>query len=80
MAKKTLLFLSFSTLTMFGVIGESAAYLDPGTGSIILQGLIAAIAGAATVGTLYWHKVKAFFSSSSKNDQETDDDPHDDQP
>ena len=80
MAKKTLLFLSFSALTMFGVIGDSAAYLDPGTGSIILQGLIAGIAGAATVASLYWHRIKTFFSSSSKNDRKTEDDPHSDQP
>lgn len=80
MAKKTLLFLSISTLAMFGVIGDSAAYLDPGTGSIILQGLIAAIAGAATVGTLYWHKVKTFFSSFSKDDKKTEEDSNNDQP
>ena len=35
------------------------AYLDPGTGSILLQGLLAAI---ATLG-LFWQRVKVFFSS-----------------
>lgn len=79
MTKKTLLFLSVGTLTMFGVIGDSYAYLDPGTGSIILQGLIAGIAGAATVASLYWHKIKAFFSSSSRDNQKTEEDPHNDQ-
>ncbi len=44
------------------------AYLDPGTGSIILQGAIAAIAGAAFTLKLYWNRIKAFFfkSKSSK--------------
>jgi hypothetical protein len=38
------------------------AYLDPGTGSIIVQGIIGAIAGGLVVGRMYWHKFKAFFS------------------
>ena len=38
------------------------AYLDPGTGSILIQGLLAAIAGAAFTLRIYWERVKAFFS------------------
>jgi len=37
------------------------AYLDPTTGSILLQGLLAGVAGVMVVGRLYWTKVKAFF-------------------
>jgi len=37
------------------------AYLDPGTGSIILQGLIAAIAAGLVVIKTYWYKIKKFF-------------------
>jgi len=37
------------------------AYLDPGTGSIILQGLIAAIAAGLVVIKAYWYKIKTFF-------------------
>ena len=37
------------------------AYLDPATGSIILQGLLAGIAGLMVVLRLYWGRVKAFF-------------------
>lgn len=36
------------------------AYLDPGTGSILLQGLIAAVAAVVGYIGLFWHKVKAF--------------------
>ena len=32
------------------------AYLDPGTGSILLQVLLGGAAGVAIVGKLYWHK------------------------
>ncbi len=38
------------------------AYLDPGTGSILLQGLIASIAGMLVAGRLYWQRVKLFFA------------------
>ncbi len=38
------------------------AYLDPGTGSIILQGLLAAIAGTLVAGRLYWSRLKSFFA------------------
>jgi hypothetical protein len=37
------------------------AYLDPATGSILLQGLIAGVAGVAVVARLYWARVKALF-------------------
>ncbi len=36
------------------------AYVDPGAGSMLLQGLIAAIAAGLVVIKLYWYKVKAF--------------------
>lgn len=37
------------------------AYLDPTTGSILLQGLLAGIAGVMVVARLYWGRLKAFF-------------------
>lgn len=33
------------------------AYLDPGTGSALLQGIIGAIAALGVVLKLYWHRV-----------------------
>jgi hypothetical protein len=33
------------------------AYLDAGTGSMILQVLLGGVAGLALVGKLYWHKL-----------------------
>ena len=37
------------------------AYLDPGTGSMLLQGLFAGIAVFISVLSIYWQKVKSFF-------------------
>ena len=48
-----------AALALFLVSTESAyAYLDPGTGSILLQGLIGAIAAGLAFFKFYWHKLK----------------------
>jgi hypothetical protein len=44
----------------------SYAYLDPGTGSIILQSLLAGIAVTIGVLRLYWYRCKAFLSGLRK--------------
>ena len=54
---------SLGLLTFLIVFHSPAAfaYLDPGTGSLILQGLIAAIAGSLLTVKLYWYKLKGFW-------------------
>lgn len=53
---------------------QAHAYLDPGTGSFILQMVIAAIAGAAFTIKLYWQKLKLFFQNlTGKSAAEVDD-------
>ena len=55
-------------LVFFSAIGiapPAHAYLDPGTGSMLLQLLLGGAAGALVVGKLYWHRVKAFFGRES---------------
>jgi hypothetical protein len=39
------------------------AYLDPGTGSMMLQLLLGGVAGAMVVGKLYWHRFRGFVTS-----------------
>jgi hypothetical protein len=34
------------------------AYLDPGTGSLVVQIFIGAVAAAGTAVSLYWHRLK----------------------
>jgi len=41
--------------------GTVQAYLDPGTGSMALQLLIAGVVGALATLRLYWARIKAFF-------------------
>lgn len=39
------------------------AYLDPGTGSFILQMLIAGVLGALFALKVFWKQIKAFFNN-----------------
>ena len=42
---------------------QASAYLDPGTGSMILQGIIATLAMAGLTIKTYWYKIRAFFGN-----------------
>ncbi len=42
------------------------AYLDPGTGSMIIQGIVGGIAALMATGAIYWQRIKSFFSRSDK--------------
>ncbi len=46
---------------LIGLAGNAHAYIDPGTGSYILQLLVAALLGAMFTLKLYWARVKNFF-------------------
>ena len=37
------------------------AYLDPGTGSIVLQAVLGALVAALVAVKLFWNQIKAFF-------------------
>ncbi len=57
------LFLLFLTLVVLILLtSKSFAYLDPGTGSIILQAIIGFIAASIATLTVYWNKFKNFFT------------------
>ncbi len=52
---------SWLSLSALVYLPPAHAYLDPITGSMIIQGLVAAIAGAAVAIKLYWGRLKAWF-------------------
>ena len=60
------LFLIFS---LIAYTSPAYAYLEPGTGSMLVQGLIGGIAVVMSFLSIYWQKVKAFFS---KEEADTD--------
>lgn len=44
------------------------AYLDPGTGSILLQALIAGVIGTAAFARMYWTRCKEIFRRAFGSD------------
>ena len=50
-------------ILLFFIPVNAHAYLDLGTGSFIVQLIIAAIAGVFFSAKLYWHKIKTQFTS-----------------
>ena len=59
----TLNFLFYVTLMMLTIFSQNPAlaYIDPGAGSLMVQLLIATIAGGAVASQMYWRKIKKFF-------------------
>jgi hypothetical protein len=45
------------------------AYIDPGTGSMVVQGIIAAVAGAAVMIRLSWARIRGLFSRRTDSAQ-----------
>ena len=63
------------TLLIQGVAMPSLqehAYLDPGSGSFLLQLLIAGLLGAGFVVRRYWNKITSLFSRSNSDDNDAD--------
>ena len=50
-----------TVILILSSIREASAYIDPGTGSYIIQLMIAGLLGAAFTLKVYWKKVKAYF-------------------
>lgn len=73
--KKILTYLIYNIIAIFLIVTNAYAYLDPGTGSFILQAIIGFLAAISAGFLYYWTKVKNFFIKLFKknnNDEKTD--------
>ena len=52
----------FTILSVVIFPNHTYAYLDPGTGSIILQAIIGFLAASVTAISIYWSKFKSLIS------------------
>lgn len=48
-------------LMVLAPMPAQAQYLDPGAGSVMVQVIVAAVIGVATVVKLYWSRIKGLF-------------------
>jgi len=53
-------------------------YLDPGSGSFLVQLLIASIAGLVIFVAASWRKIKRLFNKNNVQNDESDDEDEDD--
>lgn len=57
-------------LIVFGFENSALAYLDPGTGSMVLQLLLGGIAGVVVILKLYWSRFVGLFRGSAREESE----------
>jgi len=50
------------------------AYLDPGTGGMLIQIILGGVAGLAVAGKLFWHQLRSFFGFDKDDNTETESD------
>lgn len=56
----------YFVLFSLAAVGSAEAYIDPGTGSMIVQAVIAAVAAVGVSLGVFWRKIKSFFSKKEK--------------
>jgi len=52
------------------LVKSAYAYLDPGSGNLLLQILLGGVAGLAVIGKLYWTGIKDFLGTYFLGKQE----------
>lgn len=62
-------------LLLFVSVREAHAYLDPGSGSMVLQVILGGIAGLMLAVKLFWGRILAFFGVRSSKEEESTEDP-----
>jgi hypothetical protein len=51
-------------------VTDAFAYLDPGTGSMLLQVILGGVAAIGVALKLYWHKIMSLFGMAKDTDTE----------
>ena len=61
-------------LLLLLLVTDVEAYLDPGTGSMLLQVILGGVAAIGVAIKLYWHKLRVAFGMGKKKKPEDDSD------
>ncbi len=60
----------FITILLLLMCADAVAYLDPGTGSMLLQVILGGVAAVGVAVKLYWHKLRVALGAAKKEDPE----------
>jgi len=63
-----------SFILLVSIATPAYAYLDPGTGSLILQGLIAGLAMISFTFKMWWYKLTSLFKKTDDSEDKEKDD------
>jgi hypothetical protein len=55
------------SLVFLSVTTPAHGYIDAGTGSLIIQGVLAAVAAVVVVAKIYWYRILRFFGVSKES-------------
>ena len=66
--KKTFSLACLVLVLLVLTVRPAQAYLDPASGSMILQVIVAALAAALITLKAFWHKIRGLFGSSPAED------------
>lgn len=61
--------MEFQLITLLSPLLRPQAYLDPSSGSLIIQLLIAGLLGAGIILKTSWKKIKSFFTRSEPKNE-----------
>ena len=59
-------------LVSIALPSAAQAYVDPGTGSFVIQGIIAAVVGAGVAIKLFWGRIKSAITGKPASSEEDD--------
>jgi hypothetical protein len=59
---------------LYSLLAGRTAYLDPGSGSMLLQLLLAVLLGLGVLLRVYWEKIKVLFGGKKADDDEDEKD------
>jgi predicted dinucleotide-binding enzyme len=69
--------LTVLTVLVLLVATPAHAYLDPGTGSILVQALLAGLAVVSAAVATFWTRIRQVFTRRPRTDQPSKGDDHD---
>ena len=67
------------TAHLWSSLVRTDLYLDPGSGSMLLQLLLAALLGAGVILRTQWSKLKSLFKSKDSSDEDQEEDQEDEE-
>jgi len=54
---------------LFSILSKPTAYLDPGSGSMLIQMILGAVLGLGVATRIFWKNIKGWFNKNKSNEE-----------